>query len=144
ALADQGDREGKKKYSTWKVGGQLRLAGGAHKLALQYEGTEQKDETDPAKTKTTKPTFVFAGYQGTFGKSTFVAQFGLNESDMDLKDDPTTPEDESKTKDTTYYALGAIYKFSKNTRMFGGYRVSDIDDDSGQSVVSIGMRKDFK
>ncbi|MGD8940819.1 MAG: porin [Gammaproteobacteria bacterium] len=140
ALADQGDRAGKNEYSAWKVGGQLRLAGGAHKLALQYEGTEQKDATkDPA--KTTKPTFVFAGYQGTFGKSTFVAQFGLNDSDV--KDDPKTA-DKNESKDITYYALGAIYKFSKNTRVFGGYRVSDVDDDSGQSVISIGMRKDFK
>ena len=140
ALADQGDRVTDKEYKSWKVGGQLRLAGGAHKIALQYEGTEQKDKTkDPE--KTTKPTFVFAGYQATFGKSTFVAQFGLNDSDV--KDDPNTA-DKNESKDTTYYALGAIYKFSKNTRIFGGYRVSDVDDDSGQSVISIGLRKDFK
>jgi predicted porin len=137
ALADQGDRAGKNEYSAWKVGGQLRLAGGAHKIALQYEGTEKKDA---AADKTTKPTFVFAGYQGTFGKSTFVAQFGVNDSD--IEDDPDTAANESK--DTTYYSLGAIYKFSKNTRVFGGYRVADVDDDSGQSVVSIGLRKDFK
>jgi predicted porin len=146
ALADQGDRVSGKEYSTWKIGGQLRLAGGAHKLALQYEGTDQKEKaTNTKKEISNKPTYLFAGYQGTFGKSTFVAQFGLNDSD--LKDNPNTPdvdESQGKSKDTTYYALGAIYKFSKNTRVFGGYRVSDVDDDSGQSVISIGMRKDFK
>jgi predicted porin len=125
ALADQGDRAGTDEYSTWKLGGQLRLGGGAHKISLQYEATEDKKATKK------EPTYVFAGYQGTFGKSTFVAQFGTNDAD-------------EENKDKTYYALGAIHKFSKNTRVFGGYRVTDADDDSGQSVISIGMRKDFK
>jgi predicted porin len=126
ALADQGDRNTTTDYSAWKLGGQLKLAGGAHKLSLQYESTETKTATT-----TKKPTFLFAGYQGTFGKSTFVAQFGTNDAD-------------EENKNQTYYALGAIHKFSKNTRVFGGYRVTDADDDSGQSVISIGMRKDFK
>ncbi|WP_455212756.1 porin [Kaarinaea lacus] len=125
ALADQGDRDSATEYSAWKVGGQLRLAGGTQKISLQYEGTEKKTTT------TTKPTYIFAGYQGTFGKSTFVAQFASNDAD-------------AENKDKTYYALGAIYKFSKNTRAFGGYRVTDADDDSGESVISIGLRKDFK
>lgn len=125
AAVDQGDRGGTAEYSAWKVGGQLRLAGGAHKISLQYEGTEAKNTT------TTKPTYAFIGYQGTFGKSTFVAQFASNDADVE-------------NKNKTYYALGAIYKFSKNTRAFGGYRVTDADDDSGESVISIGLRKDFK
>jgi predicted porin len=127
ALADQGDRAGTDEYSAWKLGGQLRLAGGAHKISLQYEATENKK----ANTTKKEPTFVFAGYQGTFGKSTFVAQFGTNDAD-------------EENKDKTYYALGAVHKFSKNTRVFGGYRVTDADDDTGESVISIGMRKDFK
>jgi predicted porin len=132
AMADQGDRNGDDKYSAWKVGGQLRLAGGTQKISLQYESTENKKAattSDPA--KTTKPAYVFVGYQGIFGNSTFVAQFASNDADVE-------------NKDKTYYAIGAIYRFSKNTSAFGGYRVTDADDDSGQSVISIGMRKDFK
>ena len=131
AMADQGDRNGNNKYSAWKAGGQLRLAGGTQKLSLQYEGTENKTSaTTTTPTGTTKPTYVFAGYQGAFGNSIFVAQFGANNADVE-------------NKDKIYYSIGAIYRFSKNTSAFGGYRVTDADDDSGQTVISIGMRKDF-
>lgn len=134
-------------YSTVKLGGQLKLAGGAHKISLQYEMLDQKTSTKttttddstapppaPVSTTTTgsqKPKYLFLGYQGNFGKSTFVAQFG--NSDQDVTDGKAT-----------YFAVGAIYHFSKATSVFGGYSNTDQKDKKGQSVISIGLKKTFK
>lgn len=131
AVADQGDRqkgEGKE-LSRFKAGGQVRLGGGSHKISAQYE--VESDEGDD------KPFYFFAGYDGKFGNNHFIVQAGLNDPDVTVTGD-------QKTKETTYVALAAVHKFSKLTRIFGGYRMKDVDDDSGSNVISIGLRKDFK
>lgn len=135
ALLDTGDKLGTAAYSAFKAGGQLRFGGGNHKISLQYEVTDYDDGN--AATDDESPVYFFGGYQGSFGKSTFVAQFGAHDADV-------TTVGGATTNDATYMAVGAIYKFSKLTRVFGGFRSEDRDDDSGEDVISIGMRKDFK
>jgi len=111
-----------------KVGGKFKT--GAHTISAQYEmdsvdGTNKDSDT------------LFIGYQLKMGKNILVAQIGQVDHDVDAND-------------VDYYALGAIHKFSKTTRAFVGYRVSD-KDDSGTgkgseneiSVISAGLRIDF-
>jgi predicted porin len=143
-------------YSAAKFGGQVKLAG-AHKISLQYEMSTVDLDIDgagnAADTVSGDWDTLFLGYQGTFGKATFVAQYGQQEASGDLWKDDADAEPDTNT----YMALGAIYKFSKLTRVFGGYRVTDRQvlktntdgddvwtDDGGESVISIGLRKDFK
>jgi len=136
ALADQGDLghtvATNVDYSAVKVGGQLKFAGGAHKISLQYESTETKTTNNVTNTSVSvKPTYLFVGYQGNFGKSTFVAQVGANDSD-------------TANDDAAYFAVGAFYHFSKETHIYGGYSNTDTDLNNGQSIITIGMRKTFK
>ena len=70
------------------------------------------------------------------GKNIFVVQGGMFDADVDV----VAP---AKAPDTTYVSLGIIHKFTKMTRLFGGYRMSDADDDSKEDVISVGLRKDF-
>jgi predicted porin len=125
-----------KDYSAVKVGGQLKFAGGAHKISAQYEMLDTKvvttnDANSNTSTSSPKPKYFFIGYQGNFGKSTFVAQLGS--SDQDVTDG-----------EATYFALGAFYNFSKETSVYGGYKNTDQKDKKGESVITIGLRKTFK
>jgi predicted porin len=72
----------------------------------------------------------FLGYQFKMGKSTLVAQLGNNDPD-------------GADNATDYYALGAIYKFNKKTRVFAGYRSSDPEVGDTVSSLSAGLRVDF-
>jgi len=48
--------------------------------------------------------------------------------------------------DYTYWAVGVIHKFSKKTRIFGGYTETDGDDDGNgndRDAFTVGIRKDF-
>jgi len=134
-------------YNAVKFGGQVKLAGGNHKISLQYEQGTDKETPVGGTADEGDNNVLFVGYQGKFGNSTFVAQFGQYEYTGELSKDVN-----GKEMDTaTYMAIGAIYKFSKTTRVFGGYRVTDNQeivagewkDDGGENVVSIGLRKDF-
>ncbi len=109
-------------YTATKVGGQWKS--GAHKISAQYEMTEVTD----AGGASVDPTVLFLGYQMKMGKNTFALQYG------------DTDHDVSGMDNTTYMALGIIHKMSKTTRVFGGYR----DTSDVESVVTIGLRKDFK
>ncbi|HHI93373.1 MAG TPA: porin [Gammaproteobacteria bacterium] len=104
-------------YSATKIGGQWKS--GAHKVSGQYEMIDNG---------TDKPTVLFLGYQMKMGKNTFAAQYGQLNWDVNTIDD------------TTYMALGVIHKMSKMTRVFAGYR----DTSDVESVVTVGLRKDFK
>ncbi|HEC17764.1 MAG TPA: porin, partial [Gammaproteobacteria bacterium] len=104
-------------YTATKVGGQFKS--GPHKISGQYEMID---------TGTNEPTVLFLGYQMKMGKNTFALQYADADPDVNGVDN------------TTYVALGVIHKFSKMTRLFAGYRdTSDIE-----SVVTVGLRKDFK
>lgn len=128
AIVDSADLNAVNSYSATKIGGQFRMAGGAHKISAQYE----MGSTDTG-VVSTDPTNLFVGYQGKFGKNLFVAQFGTFDEDTGAAVDASA----------TYLAIGAIHKFSKMTRVFGGFRSTDADDDSGEDVISVGLRKDF-
>ncbi len=120
-----------------KVGGQFKF-GGAHTISAQYE-IDNPDGND------NDATIMFVGYQFKMGKNIFAAQFGQTSGD----DGYNNASNGAGIDDVTYYALGLIHKFSKKTRAFVGYRVSDGDGDGATdadqdlSVFSAGLRVDF-
>jgi len=120
----------KSDYTAAKIGGQWKS--GAHKISAQFESLEI---TDAAGVKV-KPTVFFLGYQMKMGKNTFVAQYG--ETDFDA----------TGVDNTTYASLGVIHKLSKATRVYGGWRDTSTDSgpnyNYGDSVLTVGLRKDFK
>ncbi|MCI0504515.1 MAG: porin [Gammaproteobacteria bacterium] len=122
---DNGDGES---YDSWKVGGAVKF--GAHKLVAQYEQHTYSIDTA---LEDDEPTHMFIGWNMKLGKNTFVIQGGQLDTD-----DDTTPN-----ADTTYAALGVIHGFTKSTSVFGGYRMSDADDDSKEDVVTVGLVKKF-
>lgn len=126
---NDGDGE---RYESWKVGGAFKV--GAHKFMAQYESHKySKDNQDDL-----KPTHMFLGWNMKIGNNIFVIQGGMLDGDNIVSaNDPT------KKIDTTYATLGVIHHFTKLTSIFGGYRMSDADDDSKEDVISLGLRKDF-
>ena len=130
AAVGTGDRfnaGGGDEYTAVKAGGAFKF--GAHKFMLQYEATEFSDNANPS----VKPTYIYAAWNMKMGKIMWVVNVGQ----IDVDDD-TTPN-----SDTTYAALGLYYNFSKTTSLFGGYRMSDADDDSKEDVISVGLKKKF-
>lgn len=131
AYIDASDRElpgvvtGLEGYQAVKVGGQFRSESGAHQISAQYEYIEKRVAGE-----STNPAVWFLGYQFKYDKATLAAQVG--QSDGDAYSDPA--------EKTDYAALGAIYRFSRETRIYTGYRYTkDVED-----VFTIGLRKDFK
>lgn len=153
-------------YTSTKIGGQLRLGGGAQRFSLQYERGKHKFSW-PGGGAATAPPFVTAGsteykvetlyfgYRGIFPvlpHISFIAQMGQQEFTGDaVKDDFGNEPDAA-----TYVAMGVIYRMSNSTRLFGGTRITKrqvrvLDDgsnlywrdDGGESVFSVGFRKDF-
>jgi predicted porin len=107
-------------YSATKFGG--KFSTGPHSIMLQIEDTEAG---------TVGVAYTFIGYQMKMGMNTLVFQYGMQDHDTD-------------TLDGTYMALGAYHNFSKTTSLFGGYRNTDIDDDtSGSTAITVGMRQKF-
>jgi predicted porin len=132
AMVDSGDLEDDgsptgASTSRTKLGGAFTT--GPHKIMLQYEMEDLDTNVDP--------TYLFVAYNMKMGKNTFVAQIGQYDSDQS-----TTPNG-----DLDYLALGVIHKFTKTTRIFGGFRSTDADNDtypnSREDVVTVGLRKDF-
>jgi predicted porin len=130
AGVDNGDNSD---YSATKVGGSFKT--GSHKILVQYE------TVDSGVTGADDATILFLGYQMKMGKNTFVAQYG-QQDDADFVADAA--DTKSVDGDVTYTSLGVIHKLSKTTRVFGGWRNTDTDDDGGESVITVGLRKDFK
>jgi predicted porin len=128
AIVDSGDLQDdggatETSYSATKLGGAFTT--GPHKIMLQYEMVDEDDADDP--------TILFLGYNMKMGKNTFVVQLGQYDSDQSA-----TPND-----DMDYLALGVIHKFTKTTRLFGGFRSTDADKETREDVVTVGLRKDF-
>ncbi len=110
-------------YRAAKIGGQYRSENEAHRLSLQYEYVE-----DGSGATTSRPSLWFLGYQFKLGKMLLAAQAGRSSGKA-----LTTPESD-------YAAAGAIYRFSRETRIYTGYRYSkDLD-----AVFTVGLRKDFR
>ena len=77
-------------------------------------------------------TILFLSYQYEIGYTTLAGQIGRSNSDN------------TNGRNTNYSALGVIHKFSKKTRVFGGYAKSDASGSFiDREVISIGMRVDF-
>ncbi|WP_455206215.1 porin [Kaarinaea lacus] len=131
---DLGDSGFGESYSAVKAGGMFKM--GAHKFMLQYEQTSLDPGSTVGATKI-EPTYIFAAWNMKMGKNTFVVNYGMLDSD----------ETGSPNHDTTYYALGVQHHFTKGTSIFGGYRASDVDDDSyaegKESVFSVGLKQVF-
>ena len=78
---------------------------------------------------------LFGGYQLGIGNTIVAAQLGQDKVDaVNMK--------------TTYVAVGAIYKFSKTFRAFGGVRRTQtkfdlVGDQPKVQTISVGLRKDF-
>jgi predicted porin len=108
-------------YAAQKYGGSYSQGG--HTIRAQYEFIEQKD-VGGAKTE---PKVFFLGYTFSQEQTAYTLQYG------------STDHDQAGVDDTTYAAVGITHKYSKSTRMFGGYR-STTDE---ESVFSLGMRMDF-
>ncbi len=115
-------------YDATKFGGKFKFGGG-HEIVAQYEMIDDAG---------TDKTMMFGGYHYTMGKTMFVAQAGLGTAE--LADD----------QDSTYFAIGAVHKLSKKTRLFGGYRSTSVDNAAGTtgndydgSALSLGLRVDF-
>lgn len=133
AVIDNGDRNGTTStdpaYSSVKLGGKYKI-GGMHTISGQFE------MTDPDQASGEEPTFLFIGYQLKMGKTILVAQIGVNDADS-----------ATGVGDKDYLAVGAIHKFSKKTRVFGGIRSTSPDTGTAAStdvsVISVGIRKDF-
>ncbi len=131
---DQGDRPSggvagnQADASAVKVGGQYKM--GMHKVSFQFEQTDATDSTGAIETDAD---VWFLGYQAKMGMNTFVAQLG--NTDVTVKTSGVSVSGEA-----AYAALGVIHKMSKTTRVFAGWR----DTENVESVVTIGLRKDFK
>jgi len=120
-----------------KIGGQFKFAK-MHTIGFQYEMTDldsvAADDTDEGE-------YLFLSYQLKLGNTTVVAQGGLFENGGGGA--------AAANQEATYLNLGAIYNFSKTFRVFGGYRATELEDETAaptvrdDSVITVGMRKDF-
>lgn len=111
-------------YRAAKVGGQFLSESGAHRVSLQYEYVEDGFNS----VEVVKPSVWFLGYQFKYNKAILAAQVGRSSKDS------------ATIKKTDYGVLGAIYRFTPDTRIYTGYRYSkDID-----AVFTFGLRKDFR
>jgi len=111
-------------YRAAKVGGQFLSESGAHRVSLQYEYVEDGFGS----VEVAKPSVWFVGYQFKLDKAILAAQVGRSSKDS------------ATIRKTDYGVLGAIYRFTPETRIYTGYRYSkDID-----AVFTFGLRKDFR
>ena len=123
-------------YTATKVGGMWKY--GPHKIVAQYEDTS----FDNAGAPDAEGNVLFVGYHLKFGgNNALVVQVG----DGEVEFGGGFPDQE-----WTYTMVGLIHKFSKKTRVFAGYSVTDIDNffadptaDGKRTVATIGLRKDF-
>ena len=108
-------------YSAVKVGG--KFTAGNFAVMLQYEMINNN---------TVDENVLFLGAQMKINKATLVLQAG--QDDYQGIDTATV-----KFKPVTYMVLGGIYNFSKETRIFGGYRATS----DFENAFTLGVRKDF-
>jgi predicted porin len=125
-----------------KVG--LRWKSGAWTLAGQYEDVSDADQSRRSKTPGLNVKYrpdnggdmdlLWLNAQYKAGNNIFTASYGT----MDIDNTDGTDAD------VDYWAVGAIHKFSKKTRIFGGYTETDGDnmfDD--RDAWTVGIRHDF-
>jgi major outer membrane protein P.IB len=122
---NQNNAAGATNNQTWdKVGVQFKFMKD-HAVALQYETTENDNNTIESNT-------WFIGYQGKFGNIRPVVQFGNTENEL-----------AAVNPDTSYVAAGIWYDFSKTFNVLAGYRKTEVDGGNETTIWSVGMRKGF-
>ncbi len=112
-------------WSANKVGGQMKF--GMHTINAQYESISNSTGSN------LDEEYIFVGYRLKMGKNILLVNYGTRDSD-------------TNTNDTDYAAIGLIHRFSKKTRVFTGYRVSDKTDSTTANelkVLTAGLRIDF-
>lgn len=113
-------------YKAKKIGGRYQI--GRHKVSVQLEVTNDAGGMEHG--------YLFVGYLAKFGKIIAIAQAGMRS------------DDGGGSYDMVYGALGGIYKFTKQMRVFGGLSITEVPDNKTDStsttVVSAGIRKDFR
>lgn len=127
-----------------KVGTRTKFGGawesGPHKIMAQMES--QDDDAANGTDVDVSPTAtnladdsdaMYAAYNFTMGANTIALQWG----NIDF--------DRAAANDVDYTAIGVIHKFSKTTRVFAGYRTTDVDggDASDVDALTAGLRIDF-
>ena len=115
-------------YTTTKVGGKFNMGGGTAIMA-QYE----MKAADAANSDVTN---TFVAFHLGMGDNTLVAQYGIQD-----KDETVASNDSG-----TMLTIGGIHKFSKNSRVFAGYKKLDGDKATGakdDTYMSVGLRVDF-
>lgn len=118
----------KMKYSSNKIGGQFKA--GPHTISAQYEmGNMDFDAVD------VDVTTMYIDYNMKMGKNMFDIAYGQTDYDVEDCDVGCTP---------TFMRVAVRHSMSKETSVFAGYRKTDGDDaDDQESVISVGLRKDF-
>ena len=135
----------------WKLG--LRWHSGNHTVAGQYESVNNASASASGTIPATSGNnyspcsgcdadIYWLNYQFKAGNNIFTVSYGMTDVNA-LGTNPDFSFD--------YWAAGIIHKFSKKTRIFGGYTRTDGDSDAAASSRSandrdawtVGIRKDF-
>ncbi|GMR20571.1 MAG: trimeric porin PorB [Gammaproteobacteria bacterium] len=118
----------------------FKTGGLKHKIVLQNEGITESQNAAGASERTEG--LLFLGYHLGLGKTTIVAQGSTGVVDYDV----VGGEDQT----VQYLAVGAVHKFSKKTRVYGGYRSSTwtdfggtLDAEKAETAITVGIRKDL-
>jgi predicted porin len=124
--ADSGTKSTGSDVDGWKVFGKYKW--GNHTFLGQYESSTN----DNGAAADTDWDTWFLGYHLRSGNNTFVVQAGV-----------TTQETSGVETDTDYLTVGLIHHLSKKTRLFGGYRNTDVSGGNETDVWSVGLRMIF-
>ena len=100
---------------------------GAFGVVLQYEDARVTSGGHQGQ-------YIYANGTWKMGKNLWVLAYGQRTG---------MEETNLTTADATYIALGGIYGFSKKTRLYYGYRNTDVKDVGKQDVIAVGLRADF-
>ncbi|MCK4743170.1 MAG: porin [Sulfuriflexus sp.] len=134
--------------SLTKVG--LRWKHAAWTLAGQYESISDGDRSSTGGTPGLNNAYraaanedsdiLWLNAQYKAGNNIFTASYGTTDVDVSGASD----------YDFDYWMVGVIHKFSKKTRIFGGYTATDGDDDAttgsgrdDRDAWTVGIRQDF-
>lgn len=127
-------------FSATKFGGSFKT--GAHSIMLQIEN--QSQNTGISGAKDNEPAYTYLAYRMKMGKNVFALQYGTYDADGAKKGIEGNPTAASVDADLTYLAAGVVHNFSKDTRVFAGYRSTASDYDGRESAIGVGIRKTFK
>jgi len=108
-------------YDSTKFGGMISFAG-AHKISAQYEQADNGGTDEDT---------YYVDYQFKFGKNLLDVAIG----DYD--------QDAAGVDSRAFARVALKHKFTKKTSTWVGYRASDTGNSTDESVISVGLRKDF-